>query len=107
MFLFGSNSTAIIYIYQQPAETISGWQKYLKKTSHTEGTGIHVYNMVHICSIMDVSPWGGKIPYLYCYEWTSIIVYELGVNVGSERKICENRSCRKHLAIWNGTFPEQ
>ena len=54
MFLFGSNSTAIIYIYQQPAETISGRQKYLKKTSHTEGTGL--YNMVHICSIMDVSP---------------------------------------------------
>ena len=45
-----------IYIYQQPAETISGRQKYLKKTSHTEGTGLHVYNMVHICSIMDVSP---------------------------------------------------
>jgi len=27
-------------LYQQPAETISGRQKYLKKTSHTEATGL-------------------------------------------------------------------
>ena len=56
MFLFGSNSTAIIYIYQQPAETISGRQKYLKKLPTQKELEYNVYNMVHICSIMDVSP---------------------------------------------------
>lgn len=42
-------------LYQQPAETISGRQKYLKKkSSHTEATGL--YDMVHVCSVMNVSP---------------------------------------------------